>query len=57
MQGNSVALYLAAMGLLGIASALLLGLFTLIEIHRSTRDIHRTTETSLQGIRELIQMS
>src|SRR5215813_5776375 len=43
-------LYLTAIGLLGIASAFLLWLFTLIEIHH-------TTKASLQGIQALIQMS
>jgi hypothetical protein len=30
-------LYLIALGLLGIASALLIGIFSLLEIHRTTK--------------------
>jgi len=57
-------IYLIILGLLGVASALLIGIFALIQIHQSTKDIHkttenihRTTEASLRGIDELIRMS
>jgi hypothetical protein len=48
--------YPALLGLLGVAAAVFIGIFALIQIpqgmkdiHKTTKNIHRTTEASLRG--------
>lgn len=49
--------YILGLGLLGVASAVLMAAFALIQISLTTHEIRKTTEASVQGIQQLIRMS
>jgi hypothetical protein len=49
--------YILGLGLLGVASAVLIAAFALIQISLTTGEIRKTTEASVQGIQQLIRMS
>ncbi|MGH7963236.1 MAG: hypothetical protein ACRERD_15655 [Candidatus Binatia bacterium] len=49
--------YILGLGLLGVVSAVLMAAFALIQVSLTTREIHKTTEASPQGIQELMRRS